>query len=276
MLKKLGNKLKKAVVANNGTRNKKSLFSSKQANYLSTISRYQPGEIKTKKGIIKFVDACTLIAGNKEIFIDETYKFCPKSDSPFIIDCGANIGLATLYFKQVWPNAEVIAIEPDPSIFNCLNDNINNFGCDQGVITKRAAVWTHSNGVEFDVEGGFSGQIKSHGHSNVKTTITVPSIQLKELIANTSKVDLLKIDIEGAEFEVLKDISITLEKVDNIFIEYHSHQKEEQKLDHILHILKENSFRYHITDAYTVSQPFVNRKTMLGMDLQLNIYGYRY
>jgi len=254
---------------------KASILTTDAISQLSCIPRYKHGEVMTKKGLIKFVDSCTLIEGHDEIFVNNIYKFCPSSDSPLIIDCGANIGLASIYFKGLWPNATIIAFEPDPFIFQCLTYNLKSLGFDNKITLNQSAVWIHSKGVSFDIEGGFSGQITKYGHIEVKQTIKVPSIKLKDVISNNDKIDLLKIDIEGAEFEVLNDIFDVLDKIDHIFIEYHSHTNESQKLGKILCILSDNSFRYHITPAYTNAIPFINRETMLGMDLQLNIFAYR-
>ena len=266
-------KIKELILAKENESN--SLLSRQEITKVSKIPRYEPGEISTRRGNIKFVDSCTLIEGVREIFLDKVYEFQPSSDEPFIVDCGANIGIASLYFKMTWAHSKVLAFEPDPDIFNCLEANLKNLGISDGVTAQQAAVWVHSDGVSFDIEGGFSGQITSHGHPAVKRTISVPSVRLKDIIRDSPTIDLLKIDIEGAEFEVLTDIDDVLKNVNNIFIEYHSHTKEPQKLDRILSILSNNSFRYHITDAYTVSSPFINRESMLGMDLQLNVFGYR-
>lgn len=253
----------------------KSLLTISEITKLSKIGRYQEDQITTKRGLLKFIDACTLIEGNREIFLDEIYNFYSDSSDPTIIDCGANIGLASIYFKTIYPNSQVLAFEPDPSAYNCLVNNMKNLGLSNRFFATQAAVWIHERGVEFDIEGGFSGQIHKHGHNAVKRTVEVPSISLKRIISEYPKIDLLKIDIEGAEIDVLKDISDSLSNISNIFIEYHSHINDVQMLGDMLNILSHHSFRYHITPAYTVSTPFINRQTMLGMDLQLNVFGYR-
>ena len=88
-------------------------------------------------------------------------------------------------------------------------------------------------------------------------------------------VDLLKIDIEGAEYEVLKDCEDTLDNVENIFIEYHSWNNSPQKLSEILAILEKNNFRYYISSICGRSHPFINTGLDQNMDLQLNIFGVR-
>ena len=61
----------------------------------------------------------------KEIFINEIYRVELPANS-FIIDCGANIGLSTIYFKQICPTAKIIAFEPDSTSFTILTKNIKS------------------------------------------------------------------------------------------------------------------------------------------------------
>ncbi len=89
-------------------------------------------------------------------------------------------------------------------------------------------------------------------------------------------IDFLKIDIEGAEYCVLQDCKDALGKVQNLFVEYHSFVNQEQKLDEILKILKKAGFRYYINQSGTsLHSPFIQKKSDLSMDLQLNIFAYK-
>lgn len=134
------------------------------------------------------------------------------------------------------------------------------------------AVWINDEGVEMSFDGLDGASIIT------KNNFTrFPSIRLKDLIVKESKIDMLKIDIEGAEYEVLKDCANSLNNVENIFIEYHSYVTSAQKLSEIISILEKNHFRYFIKPVNDREAPFVNRKNKFNpkMDLQLNIYGYK-
>lgn len=220
---------------------------------------------------IHYVDAPTFFYGYEEIFKDQIYAFKAKSEYPLIIDCGANIGLATIFFKNKYPQARIIAFEPDPNIFKVLNKNISELQL-SNVEVFQEAIWINNHGVEFNLEGGFSGRIP-YDKEVENNIIKVPTKRLKDLLKE--EIDFLKIDIEGAENDVIFDIKDSLGNVNNIFIEYHSYSEKEQRLHEILQILNQNDFRYHIQEAFVREQPFIERNTMLGMDLQLNIYGYR-
>jgi hypothetical protein len=242
-----------------------------ELNRIKVLPRYVKSRTTFLNKEIEFVDSTTYIYGINEIFKTNIYKFNASSNEPLIIDCGANIGLSVIYFKQLYPHAIIKAFEPDPKIFNTLTFNVNSFGFKEVELFQKA-IWKQNETLQFKQEGGFSGRIPmANDEHNI---IEVEAISLQEIIAN-KKIDFLKIDIEGAEYEVLKSCKDNLQNVEHIFIEYHSHQDEKQTLHEILEILTNQGFRYHILEAFTRKKPFIDNETMLGMDLQLNIFGTR-
>src|SRR5215475_2749877 len=60
----------------------------------------------------------------KDIFENRVYHFDAWRSDPLIVDCGSNIGMSVLYYKQEHPLARIIAFEPDPAIFRYLQENI--------------------------------------------------------------------------------------------------------------------------------------------------------
>lgn len=239
---------------------------------LGKIPRYTPAETTLFNSKIRMVDTCTYLGGVQEVIEKDIYRFNTKKTTPIIIDCGANIGLSVIYFKKLYSDAIIEAFEPDPKIFQVLSWNIASFGFNN-VILNEAAIWNENTVIEFQQEGGFSGRIPKKGDS--ANIIGVKAKRLKDVINKYSNIDFLKIDIEGAEYEVLLDIQDDLGKVDNIFIEYHSHVSDPQTLHEILEILQKKGYRYHIQDAFVREKPYVDKNTLLGMDLQLNIFGFR-
>jgi FkbM family methyltransferase len=216
-------------------------------------------------------DTLSFIWQYKEIFADENYKFQTNSLNPVIYDCGANIGTSCLYFSKSYSKSKIKAFEADPNIAKILKGNLEKNNCaDIEVIDK--AVWINNDGIELSLEGADGASI----YSKVNVT-KVPSVRLKDLIEEENKIDMLKIDIEGAEYEVLKDCQNSLSNVENIFIEYHSFSNSNQNLSEILSILEKNNFRYFIKPVNDREIPFINRtnKSNPAMDLQLNIYAYK-
>jgi hypothetical protein len=132
------------------------------------------------------------------------------------------------------------------------------------------AVWINNKEVSFMASGGVGGHI---GGEEADKTKAVSAIRLRDLLEDS--IDFLKIDIEGAEYEVLKDCADKLVNVKNLFVEYHSLEKNEQNLDEILLIIKNAGFKYYIKEAWpNQKNPYTNKRTNL-YDLQLNIFGYR-
>lgn len=240
----------------------------KELNRLYQQKRYVPGISELYGFPMRFADALTFIHGGEEIFSKQIYMFETQKENPLIVDCGANIGLSVVFFKRIFPKAKIVAFEPDKQLFSILKMNIEKY---KDVELFDKAVWINNGTIDFQQEGGFSGRIPKIG--DITNIVKVPSVRLKDII--NKPIDMLKIDIEGAEYEVIKDCADVLNFVDKIFIEYHSHIDEPQKLDELLSIIRNAGFRYHIQEAYTRNKPFVDKELMLGMDLQLNIFGYR-
>jgi|WetSurMetagenome_2_1015567.scaffolds.fasta_scaffold22388_4 FkbM family methyltransferase len=240
---------------------------------ISKISRYVPGQTKLFGKKFSFVDSVTFLSSIDEIFKKDIYKFSTTNPKPIIVDCGANIGLATIYFKRNFPDAEIIAFEPDPNIFEALKENVINQGF-KDVDLKNEAVSNKDGMVYFFMEGGHSGMIV-HDKLNERV-IPVKSIRLKSILQHFDELTFLKIDIEGHERYLITDIADELKKVTFLFLEYHSFVNRNQNLDEILNILSSAGLRYYIKESCNKPLPFINRELFLEMDLLLNIFCYRY
>ncbi len=233
--------------------------------------RYQPRKVDFFRFHIQVPDCFSFLWQFKEIFVDEAYKFNVSSPSPVIYDCGANIGTSVLYFKKLHPGATITAFEADPKIAGILKSNLESNALTQvSVIDK--AVWVDNAGIDISQEGADGASVFGAGNK-----IHIPSVRLKEYLQQEARIDMLKIDIEGAETAVLKDCEDALMPVQHLFIEYHAYENQPQELDTILAILRKNGFRYFIRDDQDRRSPFVLRryKNDTGMDLQLNIFAYR-
>jgi FkbM family methyltransferase len=231
--------------------------------------RYRKQEIKFLSYNITVPDCLSFIWQFKEIFVEEIYRFDSGRSGPVIYDCGANLGTSCLYFIKLYPNARIKAFEADPAVAEILAENVGNF---RNIEIINKAVWIDESGIEISQEGADAASI--YGKKN---KIKVDSVNLNKLIEAEETIDMLKIDIEGAEAEVIKSCRENLHKAENIFIEYHSFLDYKQELDSILNILKENNFRYFIQQPADRKSPFVNRfnKNYPETDLQLNIFAYK-
>lgn len=206
----------------------------------------------------------------RHVFIRKIYDFKSKTDSPFIIDAGANIGLATLYWKSIYPNARIIAFEPSKKVFEFLRKNVEDNGI-RGVECVNKALSNTEGEIEFTTNEGVSGSIVMA--KNLPHSYKVGTVKLSVYI--TEEVELLKIDIEGAELDVLREIQHKLFLVNRIFVEYHSFVHRQQELSQLLHLLEDAGFRYYIEGEGTVASPFCGIKAELGQDMKLNIWAVR-
>ena len=226
-------------------------------NYHRKIGNYQ----------ISFSNPQEFLHALKEIFVDKCYDQLLPKDA-FIIDCGSNIGLSILYLKSIAPEASIIGFEPDETNYTMLKKNIQENKLENITIHK-AAVWTANTELSFEVTGSMGSAISLDNKDN---SIKVKAIRLKDFL--TQKVDFLKIDIEGAEYEVMKDISDALHHVNHLFVEYHGSYRQNSELLEILDILNKNGFTFYIKEAASVyDRPFVSEKNgEWNYDVQLNIF----
>jgi FkbM family methyltransferase len=218
---------------------------------------------------LSFVDAASFLSQYEEIWLRQIYKIRDQAPS-LILDCGANIGLATLFFSRTYPETRIVSFEPDPIVFEVLSVNCHEWGA-TNVELKNVAVWTaDENSVSFEVEGADSGMLTSVAS---KDSVEVTTVRLRSYLRDS--VDLLKIDIEGAETKVLHDSADSLHNVKNIFVEYHSFSDRPQELDKILALLKDAGFRVHLEAGLIAKRPFIGLKSYNGMDQFINIFGIR-
>lgn len=228
--------------------------------------RYSERQIRCLHFNLQVPDPLSFIFQFKDIFVEEHYRFSCATPSPRIIDCGANIGISCLYFKTLFPSAVITAYEADPNIAAVLEKNLrNNFYPDITIVPK--AVWTHNNGIEFAADGADAGSVYGS-----LPKVPVLSTRLATVLANEQHVDFLKMDIEGAEIEVIADCASVLERIDRLYIEYHAWKNGEQALDELLSQLKSSGFRYYIQSVSEIPTPLGLDETIFHTDLQLHIF----
>jgi FkbM family methyltransferase len=245
---------------------------SKELARIAAVPRYTPLTSNVFGFPLAIPDGASFCSCYREVFENEIYAFQPTNGRPFIIDAGANIGLAVIYFKQRFPGSRILAIEADPRVFGVLRENVAAAGY-RDVTLVNKAVWTSEAGIDFSQEGADAGRIPRSDDAGVGPKIRVATLRLSTLL--TSRVDFLKLDIEGAEVDVLLESASLLHNVEHLFVEYHSFEREPQRLDTLIALLREHGFRVYIHTAVCPPRPFLQRTSYLGMDLQLNIFAVR-
>ena len=156
----------------------------------------------------------------EEVFLTRQYDLPFAGFEPLhILDLGANIGYASVYFAARWPQARILAVEPATSNLDLLDRNTrpwNHLTCLQ------AAVWSHPSWVQVanpkDEPNAFR---MSESHDSWKENI--PAYTIAQLIERQGcrRLDLLKMDVEGAEAEIFQNGAAWLDRVKVLIIELH-------------------------------------------------------
>jgi FkbM family methyltransferase len=157
----------------------------------------------------------------RQVLIEKHYAFHVAQPPRTIIDAGANIGLSAVYFANRFPEAKIVAVEPESSNFEILRQNVSGYS---NVLAIRAALW-HSTGMISLVDPGvghhgFQTSYMVQSDSKKVSAVTIEDI-LKEI--NSKSIDLLKVDIEGSEKELFESCSPWIGKVRMIMVELHEH-----------------------------------------------------
>lgn len=149
-----------------------------------------------------FTDPNELIA-LEEIFVDGEYAGVDYQDDPTtIVDLGANIGQAALWYRSRFPAAQILCVEPDPHTFSTLRRNL----CNDPLVTLRHAAITAEDGLisilRAPLDGSWATRVVNAGPADLEQ---VAGLTLRTLLDehNLTTVDILKVDIEGVEHQAL-------------------------------------------------------------------------
>jgi len=144
----------------------------------------------------------------KQVFQRREYQPAATIEDPkWILDCGANIGCASAYFLSKYPNANIVAVEPEQANFDLLMENLAAYG--ERAICIRAAVWSRKGQMKVLNTGFRGGQDWSFQVEVCNDTDggSVPGITIPQITEqfNINEIDILKMDIEGSEKELLRN-----------------------------------------------------------------------
>ncbi len=185
----------------------------------------------------------------REIFFKGEYKFRAEVEAPVIFDCGANIGLATLYFKYIYPKSHITAFEADPENVRVLNENIANNRL-ENVTVHGVMLAGHDGEATFYSGSGPAGDLLGSTNPNRDSNPRQVKLRAAKLSGFVDRqIDLLKLDVEGAEFDVLTDLieSGKINGIKRMVIEYH-HRIDgvNSCLARFLKLLEEQGFEYQL------------------------------
>lgn len=199
---------------------------------------------RIKHGSLIIRKNTTDISVYKSIFILNEFKIKNTEFSPkFIIDAGAYTGLSSLYFSLNYPKSEIVALEPETSNFEVLSKNSSN---KKNIKIIKAGLW-YKNAFLKIINGK-----NEWGHKVIEVSeiekYDVEGISIDSILKNSkySYIDIIKIDIEGAEKEIFdKGNNQWIEKTNIIIIELHDRFKPgcKDSLYNALNIIEWNIYQ---------------------------------
>ncbi len=155
-----------------------------------------------------------------EIFTNTCYRL-PEAlveRAATIMDLGANIGMTTLFFSQYFPDAKYICVEPNPANTAVLRRNLSSLGDRAEVI--EAAISDSSGQSTFDDSGWSWG---GHLIDNADSGRPIRCCTVDQILAESrvGTIDLLKVDVEGAERRIFRNTPAWLARVRCMIVELH-------------------------------------------------------
>lgn len=159
-----------------------------------------------------------------QCIFDEEYDIDFRFEPKIIVDLGANIGLTTVFFKSKYPDARIIAVEPEQSNYEMLLKNTSDLS---DVQTVKGGAWNKKTFLEIEDKGhGHYGYMVKEVEEPSASSIQAWSIESLMNEFDLQHIDVLKIDIEGSEKELFENnTEFWLPKVKVLIVETHDRMK---------------------------------------------------
>ena len=198
-----------------------------------------------------------------EVLVDQVYEtvLSHVPECKTMIDLGANIGLSSIFFAAHYPATRIFAVEPNPNTYRLLSLNLQKLKSEGRCVTLQAAVW----GTERDLT---PDPTKESEHYSVFAAIEPPEgkpleagitgVPIRTIIDRSrfDHIDLMKVDIEGAETELFKGDLTWLNRVGCIAIEFHGDSRRTINFDAVM---RDYGFRIYNEDQHTIVAVRSNR-----------------
>ncbi|HXH51325.1 MAG TPA: FkbM family methyltransferase [Terriglobia bacterium] len=207
-------------------------------------------------GLVRLRECGSDIQTLNEVALLEIYKSVVSAiPAPrAVIDLGANVGLASLYFAYHWPSCRILAVEPNPETYDILVENLAPLTRSGRCKTLQAAAWGfHAElcPVADQRPGAFDGYTLQEAAISDDEGCKIIGMAMPEIIeySGFDNIDLLKIDIEGAEARLFRENTGWLEHVSSIAIEFHGEARAVSKFDEVTEM---HGFRLRTAEQHTI------------------------
>jgi len=190
----------------------------------------------------------------KEIVVKQVYNrlFDQVKGCGYLIDLGANIGLASRLFANTFPGCKIFAVEPDANNFTLLQRNLASLIGSGRCAAERAAVWDRDAKVNLGAPPDGTGfnaiRVSPEGNGDAHF---VDGYTMSTLFARSAfpRIDVLKVDVEGAEVELFHGDVSWLERVGMLAIEFHGDSRAQSGFDAMM---ARYGFKVDDSHAHTV------------------------
>jgi len=199
--------------------------------------------IDIKKPILEFSDEDPIFCNYNEFFVDKIYDELNLKNLTICFDIGSNVGLFTKYLKLNNCN-KIFCFEPNKTAFNSLQKNLKN---ESELELFNFAVSYNNEPLRLYIDDNNS--LISSAHAVKNNYYDVETITLKDIFQRNKiqKVDFVKIDIEGMEFDLIENLEDSIfQKIDKFLIEYHD---------------------FYFTDGSQKLEKLKNKLTLMGYDI---------
>jgi biofilm PGA synthesis N-glycosyltransferase PgaC len=189
--------------------------------YHYLLRKTDPVEYQMRNGV-RLVDGTGTLAGTMAVvFVRREYGELSRFRT--IVDIGAHMGSFAIYAAKSCPNARIYCYEPEEQNFNLLKQNIDINGLEGRVTAIQAAVAGTQDSRDLAVGGSLLNSFHIHPANSRRQRVNCTT--LSDIIAGhrLEAIDLLKMNCEGAEYEILEQCSSAdFDRIANIRLEYHN------------------------------------------------------
>ena len=151
-------------------------------------------------GRLQVEDAADLAALD-EVLAGGAYELPDLGDVEVVVDLGSHIGASIAYFRERYPEARIVGLEPDPATFAKLEANVA--ALDGVTVQRRAVAAADGESVFYAAPYTLASSLVAERAGS--RPVTVPTVTLDHLIEEhgLERIDLLKLDVEGSEHDAL-------------------------------------------------------------------------